>query len=78
MGRFGRKFRRHSLDRLPRYAIPVLHHGQELLANGFIEPGSVHHVEIQHDDDCPKLAGGECCCDVNVVSGPAIDEKYTP
>jgi hypothetical protein len=26
----------------------------------------ITHVNVSHDDDCPKLSGGECHCDPDV------------
>ena len=32
------------------------------------KPGpGVHHVAINHDDECPFLNGGECDCNAEVV-----------
>lgn len=32
------------------------------------KPGSVHVVEVFHDDDCPKLVGdGDCMCEPDIM-----------
>jgi len=27
-----------------------------------LKPGEIAVINVLHDDDCPRLAGGECCC----------------
>lgn len=36
----------------------------------------VTHVEIYHDDWCGVFKGLFCDCEPEIVSGPAIQEKY--
>lgn len=28
--------------------------------------GSITHINVSHDDDCPSLSGGQCNCDVDI------------
>lgn len=40
-----------------------------------VEPGRCYVINVRHDDDCPRLCGGECICDAVVeepvpVAGP--------
>jgi hypothetical protein len=38
-----------------------------------IGPGVVAHVQVKHDNDCPKLRGGVCRCEVEVS---LMDDPY--
>lgn len=41
-----------------------------------IEKGTIHHIEVHHDEWCAHFDGGECDCEPFVFSGPAIQRKY--
>lgn len=36
------------------------------------EPGTLRVIEFLHDHDCPKLTGGECGCDPDMVVGAPV------
>lgn len=39
----------------------------ELLSKEQIKPGTICHVQIRHDDDCPILRGtGPCECEPDI------------
>ena len=57
--------------RRPRYLDALLRHVDQVE----LEPG-VHHVEIHHQDHCPFMRGGECCCKPVITSGPGSDRKF--
>jgi hypothetical protein len=38
--------------------------------------GSILHVEIRHDDDCPVFRHRPCGCEPIIESGKRIDRKY--
>jgi len=48
------------------------------LAANPVRPGSVSHVEVRHDDDCPRLRDGDCTCSPIIVTGDPVDRKYNP
>ena len=38
------------------------------LQNGVIDTGTLTHINVQHDDDCPIMHGSrECFCDAKVI-----------
>lgn len=41
-----------------------------------IEPETVHHIEIRHDDDCAHWSGDGCDCEPEVESGTRVERKY--
>ena len=49
------------------------HYLRQILDRRMPPRGKVYTVEILHDDDCPKLAGGDCDCDAEV--GPYVEVK---
>ena len=55
-----RDSRRQSPDRqpLPRYVKRLI----DAADAGLFEPGAGYIIEVAHDQWCPKLAGGPCCC----------------
>ena len=50
-------------------------HLKDLADRGGLQPG-LAAIEIRHDDDCPRLTGGECDCDPEIESGARIARKY--
>lgn len=38
------------------------------------EPGGVYSVTVAHDDDCPRLSGGDCNCEPIAM----MPKKYEP
>jgi hypothetical protein len=57
---------------LPNYWSAVFKHIQGKQIDG----GTVHHIEVLHEDDCSFWAGKPCDCDPTIVSGEAVDKKY--
>jgi hypothetical protein len=48
-----------------------------LQAKGRFQPGTVSVFRIEHDHDCPKLNGGPCRCEADVIEIPADQtEEY--
>lgn len=70
MGRFSRRARRRKGH---NYLPMVMRHAEEMQ----MDPGSIHHIETQHDDNCRFWSGGFCDCSPTIVSGPAVDKKYS-
>lgn len=60
------------MSRRPRYLDALLKH----LERNPPEPGSLVHVEIRHDDDCPFWDGHHCDCDVEVETGEHVDRRH--
>lgn len=59
MGKIGRRFRKGR-----PYQEKIIELGLDVQRR--LGPG-VHHIMVEHDDDCPKLLGtGPCKCDTNV------------
>jgi len=51
-----------QMDEISRYLSGLFN------GDGTVKPG-VHHITVYHDDDCPKLRGGECSCQPDVKPG---------
>ncbi len=47
----------------PPYLVQIL----ALHAAGHLRRGRVHHIDVLHDDWCPRLRGGDCRCDPELV-----------
>lgn len=39
-------------------------------------PPHVRHVEAQHHRTCPRLAGGDCQCEVRVSADDGVQARY--
>jgi hypothetical protein len=62
------------MNRPPPYLAPLL----ERLADYPLTPGATIEVEFLHDDDCPKLRGGECTCTPDVQLRAEHDPERRP
>ncbi|MFM8270923.1 MAG: hypothetical protein ACKODX_01100 [Gemmata sp.] len=43
-----------------------------------LKPGSVSTLQVVHDDGCPQLSGGRCCCSPDyklVTIDPHAEQK---
>jgi hypothetical protein len=40
-----------------------------LYAAGNLRGGQVYRVQVAHDDDCPRLRGGDCTCKPDIYLG---------
>lgn len=41
-----------------------------LAKSGQLPKGEVVHIDVIHDDGCPRLRGGRCSCDPEVSARP--------
>lgn len=46
----------------------------DLLSKIEVRPGTLGHISIAHDDDCPGLLGEECECDPDLVVSEAKED----
>ena len=40
-----------------------------LVAGQAVEPGEMQHITVLHDEGCPRLSGGVCSCEPEIVLG---------
>ena len=60
------------MSRPSRYLDALLAH----LQHAPPEPGTVVHVEVRHDADCPFWDGHPCDCEPIIATGSPIDRKH--
>lgn len=46
-----------------------------LARQGAFPDGAVTHVEVSHDDDCPRPDGGPCTCSPTIAWGPDVQRR---
>jgi hypothetical protein len=60
------------MTRPPNYLTALLQH---LLALE-IEPGTIVHTEVRHDDDCVIWKGKPCDCEPEIETSPEVQKKH--
>jgi hypothetical protein len=50
---------------------------ERVLAFGLLagKPGEVIHINVQHDNDCPRLAGGKCECTPDIEAVRQLEQR---
>lgn len=50
---------------------------ERVLAFGLVtaKPGEVIHINVLHDDDCPRLRGGECRCVPDIEAVKPLERR---
>ena len=58
--------------RPPKYLDRIVRHVEAV----GVEPGTVVHVEVRHDDDCAYWSKRPCDCEPEVETGACVDRRH--